>query len=182
MKRCARILALLGVCGFAALVSGSGWAQQTQSLVISGEGIKSRYTQQLAIDVDDAPGHQVRVQESQRTYPENRQFMVEGERVTETWIRGFSNYTGGIGPAWGYQTWITEKGNKIFSEYSGYSEAITQATGSKRGTYHGTARIIGGTGRFAKIRGVLVDVAEFDTDPKTGYNRVDSHGQYWFEQ
>jgi len=39
-----------------------------------------------------------------------------------------------------------------------------------------------GTGRFAKIRGILVDVAKFDTDPKVGYNVSDSRGEYWFEQ
>jgi len=28
----------------------------------------------------------------------------------------------------------------------------------------------------------MVDVAKFDTDPKTGYNVSDSRGEYWFEQ
>jgi len=182
MNPYARTVGLLSFCALTAFGSSGVFAQQKQSLLISGEGIKSRYVQQLVIDVDDTPGHQVRVQESQRTYPEDKQFMVDGERVTEAWVRGFSNYTGGIGPAWGYVTWLTDKGNKIFSEYSGSSEASATATGAKRGTYHGTARITGGTGRFAKLRGVLVDVAEFDTDPKTGYNRASSRGEYWFEQ
>lgn len=182
MNRRVRTLALLGLCGFSALASSNTLAQQRQSIVISGEGIKSRYVQQLAVDVDHAPGHQVRVQESQRMYPPDKQFLVDGERVVESWVRGFSNYTGGIGPAWGYVTWITDKGNKIYSEHSGSSDARATETGSKRGTYHGTSRLVGGTGRFAKIRGVLVDVAEFDTDPKAGYNRANSRGEYWFEQ
>jgi len=182
MRKLTVALACIGVCAVAALYPKSTVAQQKQVIAISGEGIKSGYVQQLAIDVDDVLGHQVRVQEARRIYPAEKQFAVDGEQVVEAWVRGFSNYTGGIGPAWGYLTWITEKGNKIFLEWSGSSEATTTATGSKRGTYHGTSRFMGGTERFAKIRGVLVDVTEFDTDQKAGYNRASSRGEYWFEQ
>jgi hypothetical protein len=164
------------------LLSGAVYAQQKTPIAMSSEGVKSRYIQQLAIDVDDAPGHQVRVQETRREYPADKQLVINDERVVESWIRGFSNYIGGIGPAWGYGTWITDKGSKIFVEYSGTSESQSTETGSKRGTYHGTSRLVGGTGRFAKIRGILVDATKFDTDPKTGYNVTDSRGEYWFEQ
>jgi hypothetical protein len=173
---------VLGFCAWTVVLSATALAQQKTAITISGEGVKSRYVQQLVIDVDDMPGHQVRVQEAHRIYPVGKQPVVDGERLVEVWIRGFSNYTGGIGPAWGYNTWVTEKGNKIFSEYTGTSESITTESGAKRGTYHGTVRFIGGTGRFSKIRGVLVDEAKFDTDPKTGYNVSDSRGEYWFEQ
>ena len=173
---------VLGFCAWTIMFSATGLAQQRTAITISGEGVKSRYVQQLVIDVDDVPGHQVRVQESHRTYPADKRPVVGGERLVEAWVRGFSNYTGGIGAAWGYVTWITDKGNKIFSEYSGFSDSTTTETGSKRGIYHGTAQLVGGSGRFAKIRGVLVDVAEFDTDPKAGYNTADSRGEYWFEQ
>jgi hypothetical protein len=44
------------------------------------------------------------------------------------------------------------------------------------------SNIVGGTGRFAKVRGVLTDVSHFDTDPKSGYNTLESKGEYWFEQ
>ena len=172
---------LFSACVFTALCT-SVCAQQKQSLVISSEGVKSRYVQQHIIDVDDVPGHQIRVQESQRMYPTEKQFMVDGEHVSEWWIRSFSNYTNGIGPTWGFQTWITEKGNKIFIETYGTSEAVATETGSKRGTYHGTSRIVGGTGRFSKIRGLLVDVSKFDTDQKVGYSLSDIRGEYWFEQ
>jgi hypothetical protein len=158
------------------------YGQQRNSLTVTGEGVKSRYIQQTAIDVGDTPGHQIRVQESQRTFPPENQPMIGGERIVEGWIRGFSNYTNGIGPAWGYLTWVTDKGNKIFVEYAGNSESIPTDTGSKRGTYHGTARIVGGTGIFVKARGTLVDLGEFDTDAKTGYNRATSRGEYWIEQ
>ena len=169
-------------CILAALFSSPVFPQQRQPITMSSEGVKSRYVQQQVIDVDDVPGHQVRVLEIHREFPAEKQLVVEGERVVESWLRGFSNYTGGIGPGWGYATWITDKGSKIFLEYSGTTESQATETGSKRGTFHGTSRLVGGTGRFAKIRGVLVDTSKFDTDPKVGYSVTDSRGEYWFEQ
>ena len=166
----------------AATLSCPAWAQQKHALTMSGEGMKGRYVQQHIIDVDDVPGHQVRNFEIQRTYSPDNQPVIEGERVVEAWVRGYSNYTSGVGPVWGYTTLITDKGNKIFIEGIGTSETQATDTGARRGTYHGTSRFTGGTGRFAKIRGLFVDVSKFDTDPKTGYNTLDSHGEYWFEQ
>ena len=60
---------MLGFCVGAILVSATGLAQQRTAVTMSGEGVTSRYVQQLAIDVDDMQGHQVRVQEARRTYP-----------------------------------------------------------------------------------------------------------------
>jgi hypothetical protein len=70
----------------------------------------------------------------------------------------------------------------VFMESAGSSETIATETGSKRGTDHGTARIVGGTGRFAKIRRLLVGESKFDTAPKLNYNVYSIHGEYWFEQ
>ena len=179
-KNCLAIV-LLVICNASLFVSNS-WAQQKYPINISGEGVKSRYVQQLVIDVDDVSGHQVRAYENHRIYPANKQAMVDGERIVEVWGRGFSSYSSGIGPSWGYSTWITDKGNKIFLEYAGTSETQATESGSKRGTYHGTGKLVGGTGRFSKIRGNMVDVTQFDTDPKTGYVNGDSHGEYWFEK
>ena len=167
---------------FAALLSCPVWSQEKHAFTVSGEGMKGHYVQQHIIDVDDVPGHQIRNFEIQRTFSGDNQLVIDSERIVEAWVRGYSNYTGGVGPVWGYTTWITDKGSKIFTEGTGTSESQITDTGSRRGTYHGTSRFIGGTGRFAKIRGLFVDVSKFDTDPKTGYNTVDSHGEYWFEQ
>lgn len=173
--------ALMLAALFALGLAGPADAQQKRPLEIPAAGMSSRYTQQLALDVDDATGHQIRVQETHRTFAVDHQPVIDGERIVESWIRGFSNYTAGIGPAWGYATWITDQGNRINLEYAGASESRMTDTGSRRGSYHGTARLTGGTGRFAQVRGVLVDVTEFDTDPKNGYNRGTSRGEYWFE-
>ena len=166
-----------------AVISTAVFAQEKHPISMSAEGMKGRYVQQHVIDVDDVPGHQIRILEIQRTFTPDKQTAIEGERIVEQWGRGFSNYTGGIGPTCGYNTWITDKGNKIFIENSGTSETkVVAETGSKRGTYNGTSRFVGGTGKFAKIRGYLVEVTKFDTDPKVGYNESESHGEYWFEK
>jgi len=177
-----KMAVLVPVWFVAASFASSIWGQEKRPLTISGEGVKGRYVQQHVIDMDDAPGHQLRIYEAHRDYPADKAPVIDGERVVEAWVRGFSNYTAGVGPVWGNTTFITDKGNKIFVEGIGTSESKATETGSKRGTYHGTSRFVGGTGRFAKIRGSFVDVSQFDTDPKTGYNTVDTHGEYWFEQ
>ena len=141
------------------IASGTASAQQKHPLEINSEGTKGRYVQQLAIDVDDAAGHQVRVLELQlqRTYPPGKEPLIDGERIVETWTRGFSNYTAGVGPTWAYTTWTT-------------------------GNYNGTSKIVGGTGRFAGLRGVMIDTSDFDTGLKVGYSRSTSRGEYWFGQ
>jgi hypothetical protein len=158
------------------------YAQKKEPIEMSSEGMKSSYIQQHAIDVDDVSGHQIRVQETHREFAADRQTVIRGERIIESWVRGFSSYTAGVGPAWGYGTWITDKGNKIFIEYTGNSESSKTETGSRRGTYHGTSRLVGGTGPFATIRGNIVDSTKFDTDSKNGYNVTDSRGEYWFQE
>jgi hypothetical protein len=40
---------------------------------------------------------------------------------------------------------------------------------------------VGGTGKFTKIRGMLTDAVEFDTDPDKGFSRAANKGEYWFQ-
>lgn len=160
---------------------GNGWAQEKYRYDLSALPQSSRYVQQHVIDVGDVPGHQVRILELQRTYTKDNP-VVMGTKVVESWNRGFSDYVNGVGPATGYGVWLLEDGNKIFLQYIGTSYTEVTPTGSRRGTYHGTTRLVGGTGRFAAIRGVVTDTVEFDTDPKSGYNRPVSQGEYWFEK
>ena len=172
---------IAAVCVAATLGPGAIWAQEKHPISISSEGAKTRFIQQLAIDVDDVRGHQVRVFENHRIYSADKQVTVAGERIVESFGRGLSDYVSGIGPVFGYITLVTDKGNKIFLEFSGTSETRPTETGSRRGTYNGTARITGGTGPFSNIRGYLVDSTRYDTDPKTGYNIGEFRGEYWFE-
>ena len=179
-----RFLAKTFFCAFvvATLSPGAMWAQEKHPISISSEGAKTRFIQQLAIDVDDLTGHQVRVFENHRIYAADKQATVAGEHIVESFGRGLSNYVSGIGPVFGYITLVTDKGNKIFVEFSGTSLTRPSESGSKRGTYNGTAQFRGGTGPFSNIRGYLVDSTKYDTDPKTGYNVGEFSGEYWFEQ
>ena len=157
------------------------WAQQKFPINTTSEGVKSSYVQQHVIDVGDVTGHQVRILEVHRVRS-GSQFTLDGVKVVEEWSRGFSDYTNGVGPARGYGIWILEDGNKIFSEWNGTAHSEVTATGSKRGTFNGATKIVGGTGKFAKIRGTVTDLVEFDTDPKNGYSQGRNKGEYWFEE
>jgi hypothetical protein len=56
----------------------------------------SKYTQQHAIDVGDAPGHQVRIYELHRTFPGNAP-VVNGLKLTKSWRRAVTDYIDGNG-------------------------------------------------------------------------------------
>jgi hypothetical protein len=161
--------------------AGLASAQQKYPYNHSTAPQSSRYVQQHIIDVGDIPGHQVRILEVQRTYTTDNP-VVMGTKVVESRTRGSSDYINGVGPAQGYEIWVLEDGNKIFQEWRATSYTEATSTGSRRGTSHATIRLTGGTGRFATIRGVITNDVEFDTDPKTGYNRPVSKGEYWFEK
>lgn len=105
--------------------------------------------------------------------------MLMGLKVLETWSYGFTDQVDGVGPTEGYTTWVLEDGSKVFSEFHGTVHGELISTGFRRGTYHGASRFVGGTGRFAGIRGTLTEAVEYYTDPKSGYNRPVSRGEYW---
>jgi hypothetical protein len=129
------------------------------------------------IEVGDVPGHQVRIYEIQRTGIETE---FSGIKARESWSRGYSDYTNSTGSTSGYGVWVLEDGSRIFNRYSGTSQTVIGADGSKKGTYHGVTQITGGTGRFVNIRGIIRDMTKFDA--KAGYNESSGEGEYWFEQ
>jgi hypothetical protein len=169
-------LAALLVVSFAAL------SQDKYPINSNSGGSTSKYTQQHKIDVGDVPGHIVRIQETHRIYNEKSTLVIRGTKVKEGWVQGFSDYTNGKGRAWGYGHWALEDGEKIFLDYSGQSHSEPTSTGSLKGSYHGTTRIVGGTGKYKGIRGTVTDTVSFDTDPNSGYNTSDGKGEYWFEE
>lgn len=167
------------ICAFLA-ISLPVAAQQRHTIETRGEGQTSRYIQQHAIDVDHAPGHQVRVLEVQRTYSDASKLRVLGKRVVESRIIGNSDYVHGSGHVRGYATWTLEDGERIFLEFDGVSISEITASGSMKGENHSTSRIVGGTGKYKGIRGLLRDVAQYDTDPQRGYSQGQTKGEYWF--
>ena len=154
------------------------YAQEKFSYSHSSPPDASKYIRDHSIEVDDVAGHKVRIVEIQRTYTKNHP-TVMGTKVLESWFRGFTDYGSNGGPGQGYETWILEDGNKVFLESVFLSSIESTATGSRRGTSYATSKFVGGTGKYAAIRGSLSATTEFDTDPKTGYNRPNSRGEYW---
>ena len=171
------VVSMVGLLVF--LVPATTLAEQKFQFSNSTPPQSSRYVQQHIIDVDDMAGHQIRILEVQRKYTSDHP-VISGIKVVESMVRGFSDYTNGVGPAQGYSTWLLEDGNKVHLKWSGTSYTKVTSTGAREGTYNGTTYLIGGTGKFARIRGVLTETSDFNTDPDNGYNNSSSHGEYWF--
>ena len=166
----------------ALIVVDVAWAQQRYPIEDKPDWSTGKYVQQHAIDVGDVPGHKVRILELRYTYNDQSELAVSGVKVKEIWVRGYSDYTNGKGRSWGYGVWLLADGNKLLLEHSGTTLADPTATGSIRGSYHGVSRLTGGTGKFSRIRGTMSETNDFDNDPKTGYNKAESQGEYWFEE
>jgi hypothetical protein len=141
-----------------------------------------KYVQQHVIDAGDVPGHKVRIMEVQRIYNDKSGLAVSGKKVTEARVWGYSDYTNGKSKAWGYGVWILEDGNKVYNEWAGSTSSEPKPNGSIEGIFNGVTWLKGGTGKFSSIRGLIADVNHFNNDPKSGYNRSESKGEYWFEE
>ena len=143
---------LIGLCA-----TGNAAAQEKQRVSMKTPAENTKYTQQVFIDVGDAPGHEVRVYEIHRTYPSDPP-MFNG--VTT-----------------GYVVNVLENGDKFFERYS----CVAQNFGAgKFFTATCVGPITGGTGKFAGIRGVIHSVNAFD--PKAGVNENQAEIEYWMEK
>jgi len=168
------MLATIALC-FAVAASGSALAQQKQRVSFKTPAANTKYTQQHAIDVGDVPGHQVRVFEIHRTFP-NEAPSIEGVRLVETWSRTLSDYTNGNGPATSYTVYVMANGDKFFVR----TQLISQSDGEGKLSTTNVGTITGGTGKFLGIRGILraTNLAE----PKAGINEAQNEIEYWIEK
>jgi hypothetical protein len=139
----------------------------------------SNYTQQHVIDVGDVPGHQVRIFEVRRTFPNDRP-NCEGLKRVEEWSRGQSDYIDRNGRSWGYSVTVFENGDKIFGKWSGTSQTVVAADGSKKSTFSGVVVYTGGTGRYLGVRGLRRDSIVFD--PEKNFSQAESEAEYWLEK
>jgi hypothetical protein len=139
----------------------------------------TEYTQQHVIDSADIPGHQIRIYEIHRTFPDSKK-NCEGLKEVESWSWGYSDYTNGNGRAWGYGVSIFENGDKWFFEWSGTSQALANPDGPGKRLFSGTGVITGGTGVYKGVRGTTRSQTYFD--PETGYNEGEGTSEYWIEK
>src|SRR5689334_10319782 len=153
-------------------------AQEKCKMTWDASAADSKYTQQLAIEVGDIPGHQVRVFELHRVF-RNDKPNCEGLKRTEEWARAYSDYIDRNGRAWGYGVTTLENGDKIYSEFTGTSQTTVMPDGSKEGLFGGTSRWTGGTGKYVSVRGLERDENRLNLD--MGLNEQKAEAEYWFE-
>jgi hypothetical protein len=89
---------LVAAIAMLSLPASRALAQNSQRVFFPTSAENTQYTQQHVIEVDDAPGHQVRVFEIHRTFPKDPP-VIGGLRLKEEWNRGMSDYTDNSGPA-----------------------------------------------------------------------------------
>ena len=155
--------------------TASAIAQQAQKVSFKNPAANSKYTQQHVLDVGDVPGHQVRIYELHRTYP-NDPPIINGVKLKESWGRNFSDYTDNNGPGIVYTTYIMENGDKIFMRGSLVATSSAGPDGSKKNTATTAGTITGGTGKFGGISGIFRTVTIFDA--KAGINEGTTELEY----
>ena len=154
---------------------GAG-AQEKKKLSYRVSAENTKYTQQHTIDVGDVPGHQIRIYEIHRVFP-NDTVSYDGVQVKEQWVRAYSDYTDLNGPATAYTVTMLENGDKIFSRGELISQTVTNPDGSRRTTSLTVSRFTGGTGKFLGIQGTSKSVTT--SDIKAGINENQVETEYW---
>ena len=156
--------------------------REKQKISYKAPAANTKYTQQHLIEIDDVPGHQIRVFELQRTYPGTNPAetpIFNGVHARDSWSRAMSDYVDANGRVFGYVTYDLENGEKVFARYEGISQTSPGSTTS-------TPIILtltGGTGNFKDIRGTLrvLNVASFSGGRATPAG-TQYEGEYWFEK
>lgn len=138
----------------------------------------NRFTRQHAIDVEDAPGHRLRVFELLRTYGEGAP-LIEGVALREAWIRGTTDFTDLNGLGTTYVTYVMASGEKIHARGNVLAHRLPAGDGRELLKNLTGLTVTGGTGRFVAIRGVVR--AETVSDNVT-FNQNRSEMEYWFEE
>ena len=154
-------------------------AGEKQSFTYNKSSSESRYTQENMIDVGDVPGHQVRIFEITWSFKKD-ELAFDGVAVKEQWVRGMSDYTNWSGPAMNYSTYLLEDGNKVFSRATTTSQSTANPDGSKVLKFASVENFVGGTGKFAGIRGQAH--ANGSRVPGEKALTIQVAGEYWIEK
>ena len=141
----------------------------------------TKYTQQFALEVGDIPGHQIRIYELHRVYPNDKP-NCEGLQRIDSWSYGYSDYVNRNGPYHVYMVTTLENGDKIFRESTGISQTTLAEDGSRKssteegtqvwtgktGKYRGSTGFNGTTALLTSTRALTSD----DPKPSTGSSRA----------
>jgi hypothetical protein len=151
-------------------------AEQKQRLIFKVDAANTKYTQQYTIDVDDVPGHQVRLFEIRRTYPSNAP-AINGMKIVESWTRGVTDYIDNNGAATTYWVYVLENGDKFFTQGS---VVAVHGPGESNLTATTVGPIMGGTGKLVGIQGMARTLTT--ADPKAGVNETQVEIEYFLAQ
>jgi hypothetical protein len=154
-------------------------AQERCKMTLDTPGANSEYTEQHVMDVGDVAGHQIRIFELHRTFPDDNE-NCEGIKRVEQWTHGYSDYVDRNGRAWGYSVIELDNGDKIFAQWSGTSHTVIGEDGSKKSSYTGVTNWIGGTGKYQNVRGISRESVAFD--PEKNFNESHAEVEYWFDK
>jgi hypothetical protein len=94
-------------------------------------------------------------------------------------VRGMSDYTNWSGPATTYSVYVLEDGNKVFGRGTVTSQ-MTATDGSKALRFSSVENFVGGTGKFAGIRGQTH--SNGSRVPGEKALTIQTGGEYWIEQ
>jgi hypothetical protein len=176
LQRISILLAITLGAGLTLFGISQGWAQEKRRISYKWTAENTKYTQQYVIDVADVPGHQIRIYEILRTWPNNPP-AFNGVQVKEERLSAISDYIDINGRSWGYYYYILENGDKIFARFDGTSQTIVNPDGSKKSSFTAVITLTDGTGKSRGIRGIGRYMAVFD--PKAGLNEGQVEGEYW---
>jgi len=157
------------------LSMGGAIAQQKQTVSFKTPAANTKYTNQQVIDVGDMPGHQVRVYEIHRTYPDNAP-VINGMKLVESWSRGVTDYIDGNGPNTTYNIYIMDNGDKVFTR----AALVAQSLGSGKITTTSAGTITGATGKLVGMQGLIRTTGT--AQPTAGVNENQTDIEYWFQK
>jgi hypothetical protein len=172
-------LTAIALLGLAIYPASDAIAQQKQRIAFKVGPENSKYTQQHTIDVGDVPGHQIRVYEIRRTFPQNPP-VFDNVKVVEQFTRGMTDYIDLNGPQTNYGVWVLENGDKLFTRGNLISESAANPDGSIKTTSYSVTQFTGGTGKFRNIRGSTKTLSI--SDIKAGFNEAQYEIEYWVEK
>jgi hypothetical protein len=159
-----KMRSILATTALLCLVAGNGLAQEKRHVSFKTLAENSKFTQQLIIDVGDAPEHIVRAFEIHFTYPNNAP-VINGLKLVETWGRGITDYIDGNGSATVYIVIAVENGDRLFARVTGVTSKTPERLAATQVGF-----ITGGTGKLAGMQGVVRISSDFDY--KTGFNET----------
>ena len=160
-------------------------AQEQISYSFSHPSDVNEYTVQHIIEVNDVPGHIIRIAsivsaEEDGWLSLDPPVEFNGIKVASTEAHFSTDYINFNGMLEGYMIYHMENGDKIFAELKGAAQTKFKDDGTLDVShYSGVDTFTGGTGMFEGIRGMFRHTSV--TDPTRGVGpTVDRDGSYWF--